>query len=552
MIQGKSVAPDVPPLIKNGRTLVPIRVVAEGLGARVGWEQSTRTATIERGNNKLILQVNSAKAIVNGREVKLDAPPTMQNQRMLLPLRFVGETLGLNVGWDNQTRTVLANQAISLEVNGQAVKNAPKFYLYADQLYAPIDEVAKLIGWKKTFSANQLHKAKTIDSQLMVAIDELEEMIGGDVDWDRDENRVTIERLSRFAGYSVEGQKIFIETTKRISPEHFLLDGPYRLVLDLPQTVLSDEMLERLTQERKAEPAEASADAADGQSDGSRDGANQSGAADWEETYHTEGSHDPADKAVGEKAGEAENDGGETGAARASDQSAEPPLISSIRYSQYSSNPQTVRVVIELSQKSKYSVVEKDNGIEIAFTPVPRKTGFLIVVDAGHGGKDQGAKGVTGNLEKDFNLAVANRVVELLKQYPEFQVVATRTTDVYLTLQERVNIANERDADLFLSIHANSFKPSARGTETYYYNANSEKFARVVHRHLLAATGFPDRKVQTAPFYVIKHTKMPAVLTETGFLSNAIENAQLTSPAFREKVAKALVAAIREYYLSYQ
>ncbi|MCR3954426.1 N-acetylmuramoyl-L-alanine amidase family protein, partial [Aeromonas hydrophila] len=93
-------------------------------------------------------------------------------------------------------------------------------------------------------------------------------------------------------------------------------------------------------------------------------------------------------------------------------------------------------------------------------------------VDAGHGGKDQGAKGVAGNVEKDFNLAVSRMLVDKLKQYPEFQVVATRSTDVFLELAERVEIANERDADLFISIHANSFKPETRGTETYYYNKN--------------------------------------------------------------------------------
>lgn len=551
LIEGKSVKPDVPPLIKNGRTLVPVRVIAEGLGAQVGWEQSTRTATIERENNKLILQVNSAKAVVNGKEVKLDAPPTMQNQRMLLPLRFVGEALGLNIGWDDQTRTVLANQAISLEVNGQAVQNQPKLYLLADELYAPVQEVAKLIGWKKTFAANELHKAKTIDSQLMIPLDEI---IDGDVDWQRENNRVTIERVSQFEGITVEGQKVFIETSKQISPETFVLTGPHRLVLDLPQSILSDEMLAKLTDESGSQAEEASADEVNGQSSDSQDEGQQADSEASDRTNDSEDGNDQPEAADAETDSEEQNgetqDGDEISEAGSSDQSAEAPLIANVRYSQYSTNPQTVRVVVELSQKSKYSVVETENGIEISFNPVPRKTGFLIVVDAGHGGKDPGAKGTTGNLEKDFNLMVANRMVELLRQYKEFQVVPTRSTDVYLTLQERVNIANESDADLFISIHANSFKPSTRGTETYYYNGNSQELARVVHRHLLAATRFPDRKVQTAGFYVIKHTQMPAVLTETGFLSNAIENAQLTSPAFREKVAQALVAAIREYYLA--
>jgi N-acetylmuramoyl-L-alanine amidase len=123
---------------------------------------------------------------------------------------------------------------------------------------------------------------------------------------------------------------------------------------------------------------------------------------------------------------------------------------------------------------------------------------------------------------------------------------------VFLELSERVALANEYDADLFISIHANSFSnPNTRGTETYYYNDYSEAFAKIVHKHLVQATGFPDRKMRQYPFYVIKHTKMPAVLTETGFLTNPTENAQLTNPQFQEKVAQALVAAIREYYEAY-
>lgn len=190
--------------------------------------------------------------------------------------------------------------------------------------------------------------------------------------------------------------------------------------------------------------------------------------------------------------------------------------------------------------------------MSVTLKPAPRKTGYLIVIDAGHGGHDNGASGVAGNKEKDYNLAVANKVVKLLSQYKEFQVVATRSTDVYLTLQQRVEIANNMGADLFLSVHANSFTPTSRGTETFYYNANSEAFARLVHSYLVKATGFPDRTVQIQPFYVIKNTKMPATLTETGFLTNEIENKQLMSPAFQDKIAQALATAIREYYLQHQ
>ncbi|MFY0544526.1 N-acetylmuramoyl-L-alanine amidase [Brevibacillus sp. H7] len=510
VIEGQTVEPDVPPVIQNDRTLVPIRVIAEGLGAEIDWNQETRTATIERNQQKLVLTLNSATAVLNGKAVKLDAPPTVRNQRMLLPLRFVGEALGSTVGWDSTTRTVIANETVSVHINGRDMGRSIKMYKLSDKLYAPIQLIAEQVGIK----GHTLQKTRDvvmIDSQQTVPIDQLKEELGGDVSWDKQDNRVEIERLNQFLGVEQEEDHLLIQTSLRVTVESFTLEGPHRIVLDLPQTVVSDELL---AEQNEGTDAVSSED------------------EDGEDNHDEE----PAEE---EQTEQQEMEAKTT------------PLITGVRFSQYSSSPQTVRVVIELSQKSKYNLKYTDEGIVVQLNPVPRKTGFLVVVDAGHGGKDQGAKGVTGNLEKDYNLLVAKRVIELLKQYPEFQVEATRTTDVYITLQDRVKKANELDADLFISIHANSFKPQSRGTETFYYNANSKAFAQVVHRHLLAATQFPDRKVQTAEFYVIKHTKMPAVLTETGFMSNAYENAQLTSPAFREKVARALVAAIREYYQSY-
>ncbi|GAA4725005.1 N-acetylmuramoyl-L-alanine amidase family protein [Brevibacillus fulvus] len=525
MIEGKTVVPEVPPLLVQGRTMVPVRIIAESLGADVQWDPSTETATIERQNSRLQLRLNSTKATLNGKAVQLETPPMIHNQRMLLPLRFVGEALGCNVGWDNDSRTVLANPSIGIQVNDEKVTFEPKLYQIGDSWYAPIGQLAELVGWSKTFDQSVVPEAKTIDSQVMVPLDEAEDLLDAKLTWQTQDNLLVIERLSKFTGFEVDGQTVNLQLSKQVSAKHFVLTQPDRLVLDLPQTVLSSEMKRDVEQPEEEAATELQADGALEADDADVDATD----VDEEDTTATD------DQEANEKQTDAE------------------PLVTKVRYSQYSSSPQTVRVVIELREKSDYTLKETADGLQISFAPAPHKTGFLIVVDAGHGGHDQGASGVAGNVEKDYNLQVANRVVELLKQYKEFQVVATRSTDVYLTLDQRVQIANKQNADLFLSVHANSFppSPSARGTETYYYNANSKTFAEIVHRHLLAATKFPDRGVKKSAFYVIKNTKMPAVLTETGFLSNAYENSQLTSPAFREKIAQGLVAAIREYYTTY-
>ncbi|MED4570468.1 N-acetylmuramoyl-L-alanine amidase family protein [Brevibacillus agri] len=510
MIGGQAVTPDVPPVIKSGRTLVPVRVIAEGLGADVAWNEAKRTAVITRGTTQLSLTLDSRTALLNGKQVKLDTPPVISQQRMLLPLRFVGESLGITVGWDNSSRTVIANETPQVTLNGRAPEKAIKLYQVSDTMYVSADAVAEQVG-QKGFVWNRPERGMTIDSQLVLPIEQVEDELGGSITWNKKKNLLEIERLNRLTGVTKDGDRVHIEMKLPVQANSFVLTGPHRIVLDLPQTALADDLVEELKKNEE--------NGSIGESEERKQAASS----------------------------------GEEDEQSAASEPKEEPLIASLRYSQYSASPETVRVVIELNQKSEYNLAYTNDGIEVKLTPKPKKTGYLIVVDAGHGGKDPGALGVAGNHEKDYTLAVANKVVALLKQYPEFQVVPVRTTDVFYELSERVAIANELEADLFLSIHANSFpKPTTGGTETFYYNANSKTFAQLVHKHLQGATQFPDRGVKASGFYVIKNTKMPAVLTETGFLSNPQENALLTSPAFQDKIAKALVAAIREYYQSYQ
>lgn len=527
MIGGQAVSPEVPPVIKSGRTLVPVRVIAEGLGAKVDWNEAARTATISRGNQQLTLTLDSKKAVLNGKQVTLDTPPVISKQRMLLPLRFVGESLGVTVGWDNSSRTVIANETPQIELNGKKPAQTINAYRVADTMYISAQAVADQLGlkgmqWKRP------EAGKTIDDQLVLPVDRLESELGGSFTWNEKKNTLEIERVNRLTEVSQEGDTVRIDTSLPVRADSFVLDGPARVVLDLPGTVLDDDLkeLSRESDDGVVTVKNAEEDAVEAALDDEAD----------EDQVDGEEPSDSSDEQAAEAATPAEK-----------------PLIASLRYSQYSSSPDTVRVVIELNKKSQYNVSYTDRGLEVTLKAKPQKTGFLIVVDAGHGGKDPGSLGAAGNHEKDYNLAVANKVVALLKQYKEFQVVPVRTTDVFYELSERVAIANENNADLFLSIHANSFpKPTAGGTETFYYNANSKTFAQIVHKHLQGATGFTDRGVKATGYYVIKNTKMPAVLTETGFLSNPTENAKLTDPAFQDKIAKALVDAIREYYLSYQ
>ena len=172
-----------------------------------------------------------------------------------------------------------------------------------------------------------------------------------------------------------------------------------------------------------------------------------------------------------------------------------------------------------------------------------------VFIDAGHGGRDPGA--VRFELrEKDANIDIAIRLKNKLEANG-FLVVMARTSDVYYSLDDRVNMANNSGADIFISIHNNAvFSEYAHGTETYW-NPNgvsgSSQFASLVQSNILQQTGRANRGVKTANFRVIKYTTMPAALVECAFVSNPTENNLLKTADFRERCANGLFNAIKTF-----
>ncbi len=173
----------------------------------------------------------------------------------------------------------------------------------------------------------------------------------------------------------------------------------------------------------------------------------------------------------------------------------------------------------------------------------------IVVIDAGHGGKDPGAIGTTGAREKDFALTMALKLEKRLSG-SQITVILTRKNDTYLELSQRANIANNLKADAFISIHANSTGTmgSASGTETLYTRPECEDFANTLHKHLIAATGLTDRKVKNQNLAVTRLTKMPAALLEAGFINHPADEMKLFDPAFQDKVVESIAKALYEFF----
>ena len=162
--------------------------------------------------------------------------------------------------------------------------------------------------------------------------------------------------------------------------------------------------------------------------------------------------------------------------------------------------------------------------------------GVKVVVDAGHGGWDPGAVGVNGLTEKQVNLQVAKALRNCLVEYGGADVIMTRTDDTYVSLAARVQKANNSGADRFISIHHNgSVNPAHNGTAVYSAkigSAASHDLRNKVQKRLLQMTGLRDLGANTANFYVLRNTRMPAILTEASFITNPKEEGKLRDPGY--------------------
>ncbi len=177
---------------------------------------------------------------------------------------------------------------------------------------------------------------------------------------------------------------------------------------------------------------------------------------------------------------------------------------------------------------------------------------IVIVLDPGHGGSDPGAVGIGGLNETHIVNPMSHRIRDLLEEQG-VRVILTREDNRTVDLQPRVELANRLDANLFVSIHANAIsmsRPDVNGIETYYFQSG-DQLARTIHGHLLEATGGPDRGVRTARFYVLRHTRMPAVLLELGFVTGNQDARRLADPQYRERLSQAITRGILQYVRQY-
>lgn len=167
-----------------------------------------------------------------------------------------------------------------------------------------------------------------------------------------------------------------------------------------------------------------------------------------------------------------------------------------------------------------------------------------VIVDAGHGGSDRGAKAVSGSPEKVLALDTAQRLAKVLRSRG-FRVIETRQSDNFIPLGTRVNTSNRTGNAIFVSVHYNWARRSGpRGIEMYYYNPRSRALAANILQQTLRVYPTNNRGVKRNNYYVLRNNRRPAVLCELGFLSNPQDNRYAQNAIYRQRLAERIADGI--------
>jgi N-acetylmuramoyl-L-alanine amidase len=608
-VEGQPLVMPVPPVIVQDRTLVGVRSVGEAVGGTVTWNQERRQATVTRGSDSVVLTIGKREAMVNGRSTLMEVPAQLVQERTMVPLRFIAEALGCTVEWNQATRTVnivrkpvaitgfsyvhgVDKTTVELRLSDQPLSIQPEatgsqvaLNLYPASI--AVSEATKLINDSLMKGVRLVANGRTVRLEA-----DLQQPTGYRYSLSTDGTRLLLEFDHTVTGVqlSQDGRipQVAIAATGALKYEAFQLQDPPRLVVDLPAAALAPGVpavtdlnhpyvrrvriaprqqggIRLVFDTATALPYDVVADA-----DGLRlQFVPRIQAVRTEKlqgrTRLTFAGNLPMDATVTVAAGNKLLIQVPQGRSDLTEKTVKVAdgTVNTISLAPGSA-PNATLITVDLPYYLAHTVVSKNGDpnliIDLVTSPV---YGKRIWIDAGHGkipggADDPGSIGRTyGTLEKVINLQVALQLQKQL-QAAGATVFMTRTGDEGIDFRARPAVVNNTKPaiDLFISIHHNaSTATSARGIETYYWttNAKSRVLAERIQPAVVAALGFPDRKVRTDSFYVIKETKAPSVLVELGYLSNVEEERAIAEPgvaqkSYPQRAARGILNGIVDYY----
>ena len=622
-IDGKAMVPkDMPAVIIDGRTMLPMRQIAQELGCEVNWNEAAKQIYVMRGSDIIVFTVDSKTGYENGKEFTMDVPATIVNDRTMLPVRALADALHLNIKWDDP------NRIVSIQSGDTVVKDEPKApesgqttagtltgiqtpsAKDADQTFT-IQADGPMGRYEKTFVDDQkivldFYGAKSslpgeitkTNSDIVTGIRTATHENNGDsftrvvfdlsgkkkyeVTQSADKKNITIsfgkttvDKIS--AVHSQNKDIITIGGTGSFGASVAMTADPQKIIVTIPncQSNLSDKIntadlqyvLDGKVDTSKGNTVELVLAVEDLVQYSYRE-ENQNLIL---EIYPTTLKNMRYDKNANVLFLD-KKDKIDTGSVKFEDHYLDGyfdvtlpgDYESDYGYGTYDVKG-TVVENIEVSTKggnttfrfkqnriSAYEVTDEGDSYAIRVKNPKEVYDKVLLLDAGHGGKDPGTSG-NGMQEKNLNLTIAQKIAQKL-QGSGIKVYMTRDSDVYPENSTRAKTANDI-ADLMVSIHMNSGPETANGTETLYQvHANdngarltSKQLAEILQGKVVSATGNTNRGAKLwTDVLILNRTTVPSVIVEVIFITNTGDALKISNPAYQDQVAQAIADGIQE------
>lgn len=622
-IDGKAMVPkDMPAVIIDGRTMLPMRQIAQELGCEVNWNEAAKQIYVMRGSDIIVFTVDSKTGYENGKEFTMDVPATIVNDRTMLPVRALADALHLNIKWDDP------NRIVSIQSGDTVVKDEPKApesgqttagtltgiqtpsEKDADQTFT-IQADGPMGRYEKTFVDDQkivldFYGAKSslpseitkTNSDIVTGIRTATHENNGDsftrvvfdlsgkkdyeVTQSADKKNITIsfgkttvDKIS--AVHSQNKDIITIGGTGSYGASVAMTADPQKIIVTIPncQSNLSDKIntdelqyvLDGKVDTSKGNTVELVLAVEDLVQYSYREETQNLILEIYPTTLKNMRYDKNANVLYLDK-----KDKIDTGSVKFEDHYLDGyfdvtlpgDYESDYGYGTYDVKG-TVVENIEVSTKggnttfrfkqnriSAYEVTAEGDSYAIRVKNPKEVYDKVLLLDAGHGGKDPGTSG-NGMQEKNLNLTIAQKIAQKL-QGSGIKVYMTRDRDVYPENSTRAKTANDI-ADLMVSIHMNSGPETANGTETLYQvHANdngarltSKQLAEILQGKVVSATGNTNRGAKLwTDVLILNRTTVPAVIVEVIFITNTGDALKISNPAYQDQVAQAIADGIQE------
>ncbi len=592
---------DVDPIIENNRTLVPLRAIFEALGATVDWDAANQKIRSTRAATVVELQIGSLHPTVNGQDWPLDVPAKIVKGRTLAPLRFVAEAFGSQVNWDAGSQIISINSsaaskaiAVSAKEMPAPLREAPSSQSKRVDL-APLGErmsvLAEKDGW---YQVSRGGRSSWVASWLV----SVENNAASNVPPSAETNNPATVNANTQSQTQVEptnsirlqtskditGLRIMLVSAEKLDPEIKKGSGQITLICKNRQIAGVNTLEEKLGgQQFKTQANNVDKDV--------QVNINLPVEVEYEILTEENGGRlvvfipnyiTKIDKvpygSVGERliisslypvehseqllGNKLEIRLKNIKAGSTNNYTCSSSLIKGLQIITAADSPKDLRISIDTDNLGKFSSAttgkNKDLSIFLYNQSALKNGEIIVVLDPGHGGSEPGTNGQY-LVERDVNLAVGLKVGDILKK-KGIHVEYTRNDDSFLDLEPRAYLANDLNAAVYVSIHHNGFpNPSISGTECFYFAPleNPDLFAQkdqrarlasLIQDELISKLQRNNRGVKNNVNYsVLRNTKMPSIIAEIVYLTNPDEEQLAQQNVFKDLAAQAIANGIITY-----